>query len=362
MPPPVREAMARQIVSHRSDDFRRIVGRITSRLIAHFECAEKPLLFTASGTGGMEAAIANTIPRGQRILAVQVGAFGERFADIARAHGAHVIDMRISYGRAAEPDELRKAIRRAYPINAVLLTHNETSTGVLNPLAELARVVREESEALVIVDAISSVGAVPLRMEQWGIDVVVTVTQKALMSPPGIAIIGVSKRALDVAAKPFNTSYYFNFIEMRRALADDTTTFTPAVTTLFALDIALKIIEHEGIENVWKRHRQLAESCRKGLAALGLRCFTERGAESPTVSAFVVPAPWTATAIRQQLEREHNVFVSQGRKEWKEKIIRIGHMGYVTQLDIDDVVSAVAQTMGGRHIRDREPQRVNAAE
>jgi aspartate aminotransferase-like enzyme len=339
LPPEVRKAVTRQMVSHRSESFRACIRAILPRLMPLFGTHEPPLLFTASGTGGMEAALLNTLEHGQRVLAVRAGMFGDRFAEIARHVGLEVTDLEVPWGRAVSPDDLRRVLRKDERFDAVLLTHNESSTGVLNPLEQVAKVVREESDALLLVDAVSSAGGIPIEMDLWGVDVIVTASQKALMSPPGLAILAAGDRALQAAEKG-SSSYYFDFNKMREAVAEGTTTYTPAVSTLYGLEAALRLIEKEGLDNVYRRHERLAVKCRTGLEALGMECFAADGAASPTITSVLLPEDSSATKVRDRLESEHGVFIAQGRKEYKERMLRIGHMGWVGDEEIDGLLGA----------------------
>lgn len=344
LPPEVREAAARQMVSHRSEPFRACIRAIVPRLLPIFGTSEPPLLFTASGTGGMEAALLNTLDPGQRVLAIRAGMFGDRFAEIARHGGLDVSDLEVPWGQAVSPDDLRKRLQRDSGFDAVLVTHNESSTGVCNPLEQVARVVREESRALLLVDAVSSAAGIPIEMDLWGADVVVTVSQKALMSPPGLAILAVSERAFQAAEKG-SASYYFDFKKMREAVAEGTTTYTPAVSSFYGLEAALGLIDEEGLGNVYRRHERLALKCRKGLESLGMECFAAAGAASPTITSVLLPEGPSATKVRDRLESEHAVFVAQGRREYKERMLRIGHMGWVGDQEIGAVLDAFGSVL-----------------
>jgi aspartate aminotransferase-like enzyme len=332
------------MVSHRSEEFRVRVANVTAGLRPLFG-TDVILPFTASGTGGLEAALVNTLGPGKRVLAVQIGYFGDRFAEIARGLDCPILPWSVPWGQAADPEELRRRLRAAAPLDAVLITHNETSTGVLNPLPALAAVVRAESEALILVDGVSSVGAVPVEMDEWGLDVVVTASQKALMSPPGLALVGVGARALAAARENKVRRYYFDFLRMAEAVSEGTTTYTPAISTVYALEAALALIAAEGRDTVFARHRRLAEACRAGMERLGFRGFADPAHASPTVTAILVPEGQSASALRRRLEDEHNVVVSQGRGIWKDQMLRLGHMGYVRSEDITHLIEAAARVV-----------------
>lgn len=336
LPGPVLSALGEQVVSHRGGEFRRRLRRVVERLGPIFGTREGIVLpFTASGTGGLEAAVVNLLAAGDRVLAARIGHFGERFAEVAQVYGARVEALDVPWGRATDPDELRDALRRAPDVRAVLLTHCETSTGVLNPLPELAAVAREESDAFLLVDGVSSVGGAPVAMDALGIDVVITASQKALMAPPGLAILAVSPRALRRAEETGGRRYYFDLPKMAAAVAEGTTTYTPSMASVYGLDAALELIAAEGLDRVFARHRELAAACRDGLAALGFAGFADPAHASPTVTSVLLPDELSASEVRARLEREHDLFVAQGRSHFKERMIRVGHMGNVGRSEID---------------------------
>lgn len=345
LPPAVLQALGRQMVSHRSGEFRACLRRVVEGLRPLLGTTAAILPFTASGTGGLEAALVNTISPGDRVLAVQNGYFGERFAEIAHSFGATVIPWSISFGQAADPVELSERVSAALPLTAVLLTHNETSTGVLNPLPELAAAIRAKSDALILVDGVSSVGAVEIEMDKWELDVVITASQKALMAPPGLTIIAASRRALAIAKNNSQQRHYFDFTRMATAVAEGTTTYTPAISCIYALDAALELIAAEGLPTVFARHQQLAAACREGMAALGFKGFADPVHASPTVTSVLVPAGRSASAIRHRLEQECGVIVSQGRGVWKDRMLRFGHMGYVESQHIVHLLQAMGKVI-----------------
>jgi aspartate aminotransferase-like enzyme len=346
LPDGVREALGRQMLSHRSAAFRALLQKVVEGLRPVYGARTSQVLpFTASGTGGLEAAIVNTVAPGARVLAVRGGHFGERFAEVAEHHGAEVIPFDVEWGRAVDPEDLRRRLREAAPVAAVLLTHNETSTGVLNPLPEIAAAVREESGALLLVDVVSSVGVTAIDMDELGVDVVVGVTQKGLMAPPGLALVAVSERALSASRTNGVRRYYFDFGRMAAAVAGGSTTYTPSIPCFFALEASLSMIAEEGLPQVFARHRDLAACCRDGLGRLGLRPFADPAHASPAISAFLVPEGLSAGELRRRLESEHGVYVAQGRARLKDRLLRVGHLGFVARPDIDHVIEAFASIL-----------------
>ncbi len=316
---------------------------ISRRLQPVFGSSRPVLPFTTSGTGGLEVAAGNVIAPGDEVVAVTIGYFGDRFADVAAGFGAAVSRLQVPWGEAAAPDALRRLLRRRRAVKAVLLTHNETATGAVNPLPELAAVVHQESAALLLVDVVSSVGGMPVEVDRHGIDIAVGVTQKALMSPPGLALVAVSDRALRVAAANPGSRWSLDLVRMAESVDAGTTSYTPAVTVLFALDAALAEIESEGLAAVFERHRTLAGRLRAGLANLGVVVRAEPGCRSDTVTAVRIPGPGaTAAAVRRRLA-DHGIAVSAGREDWHADTIRIGHLGWVSEPDIDDLLAALTE-------------------
>lgn len=346
LPEAVREAAARQMVNHRGPEFRELITRVTERLQRAFRTSNDILILTASGTGGLEAVIVNHLSPGDDVLAVSIGSFGDRFAKIARTYGAHVEKLDVEWGRAADPQQVAESLRAMAgddrPAKAILLTHNETSTGVENPLAELAAATREASpETLILVDAISGLGAVPFDTDGWGLDVVATGSQKSWMSPPGLAMVSVSERAWQAAVAATMPRYYFDLANARAAMARGETPWTPAVGVLFALDVALDMLELEGYHNVFARHAACAAAARAGLAELGFRLFADPSHASRTVTAAWVPDDVEWAALNKQA-RSRGLVMAGGQDRLAGKILRIGHLGDVS---VEDVVSAV-ETIG----------------
>ena len=342
LPDEVREASARQMVNHRGPEFRELIGRVTGRLQDAFVTANDILILTASGTGALESLIVNHLSPGDPVLAVSIGAFGDRFAAIARTYGADVTKLDVDWGHAAEPDQVAGALRdmaaAGRPASAVLITHNETSTGVENPLAALAAAVHETApEALLLVDAISGLGAVPFETDAWGLDVVATGSQKSWMSPPGLAMVSVSERAWAANTRATMPRFYFDLARARKSLEKGETPWTPAVGVVFALDRALEMLEREGSANVFARHADCARAARAGLTALGFRLFADPDHASRTVTSAYVPDGVDWPTFNRQLLAD-GLVIAGGQDRLAGKIMRIGHLGRV---DVDDVVAAI---------------------
>jgi len=342
LPDRVREAGAQQMVNHRGPEFRELINRVTARLQTAFVTRNDILILTASGTGGLEAAVVNFLSPGDPILAVSIGSFGDRFAKIATAYGADVTKVDVEWGQAASADlvarELRALAGNGKPAKAILLTHNETSTGVENPLREIVAAVHAESpDTLLLIDGISGLGAVPFETDGWGLDVVATGSQKSWMSPPGLAMISVSERAWKATEAAQMPRFYFDLVKARKSMATGETPWTPAVGVLFAMDVALEMLEAEGYEHIFARHAACAAAAQSGLTALGFKLFAQPAHASKTVTAAWLPegVDWSAL---NKLMRSRGLVVAGGQDRLAGQILRVGHLGDVTP---DDVIAAI---------------------
>lgn len=343
IPEPVREALAKPMINHRGPEFADLIQRVTRRLKTFFQTTHDVLLLTASGTGGLEAAIVNTLSPGDRVLAVSIGYFGDRFAEIARVYGADVVTLSAPPGQAAPPSAVAQALEASGPFQAVLVTHNETSTGVTNDLAAIAEVVRP-SGALLLVDGVSSVGAIDLRTDAWGCDVVITGSQKGWMVPPGLAMVSVSPRAWEAYRLARMPRYYWDLGKARAALEKGQTPATPALSIIYALDAALALMEQEGLAQIFSRHQHCADRIRQGVKSLGLELFADEAHASNTVTAITVPADVDA-ARWLGLLRAEGVILAGGQGNLAGKIIRIGHLGWIHDSDVDEILAALATTL-----------------
>jgi len=342
LPDAVREALARPMINHRGPEFAELTADVIRRMQWAYQTRNEVLLLSCSGTGALEAAVANTISPGDRAVALCIGVFGDRFASIARAFGADLTRLDYEWGQPADPDQLRDYLRANPGCKAVLFTANETSTGVLNPVQELAAVIRAESDALVVVDAISALGAVDIPVDEWGLDVVLTGSQKAWMLPPGMAMASVSPRAWRAAESVTSPRFYFDFRAYRKSQARKQSPYTPPVGLFFALQEALKLIETEGLKECFQRHLRVARHTRQSVQQLGLELFPAEGFRSPTVTAIKAPAGTDADELRAIMRQEYDVVAAGGQQVLKGKILRFGHMGSVVEADMDDAVRALA--------------------
>ena len=344
VPQEVAEAGARPMINHRGRPFAAILDRVTKRLQEFFQTSNDVFILTASGTGAMEAAVVNTLSPGDRVLNISIGAFGDRFARIAEAYGAQVTRLDFEWGTAADPEEVRRALAADSSIKAVLVTHNETATGVTNPLEEIAGVVRE-ADKLLLVDAISSLGSLPIYTDKWGLDFVITGSQKGWMTPPGLAMVSVSPRAWEAHAQAKMPRFYFDVGQAKDYLARGQTPWTPAVSVFFAMDHALEMLARDGLENIYARHRRWGQMVRDGVKALGLELFADERFASNTVTSVKVPEGVDGKALQKLLEDEYDLVVAGGQAKLAGKIIRFGHLGLVSDEDIEAALGALAKAL-----------------
>ncbi len=331
VPPEVLAAIAQPVVHHRTPDFRPVFDRTLARLGAVYRAAREVLLFTGSGTLAMESAVANLVSPGDRVVIVSAGYFGERWAALARAYDAEVDAIEYEWGEVPDPADL--AGRAA---NVVFLTHSETSTGVVADVRALAAAAKENG-SLVVVDAISSLGAVPLETDAWGLDVVVSGSQKALMTPPGLAFAAVSEAA--DAARGSSPRFYADWARTRKSQEQRDAPQTPAVSLIAGLDVALGLLLDEGLDAAFERHVRLGRACREGAKAMGLELFSPDDDSSAVVTAIRAPDGVDATDVVLALRDRHGITIANGQGPLKGQVFRIGHIGY---FDVFDIVAALA--------------------
>jgi aspartate aminotransferase-like enzyme len=332
------------MIAHRGQEFGELMEKITAQLKEMFKTEADIFIMTTSGTGGMEAAVVNTVSPGDKVLSLPNGVFGNRFGTIAETFGADVTTVEFEWGSPIALDAVRQALNDNPDIKQVLVTHNETSTGLTNPLKEVAAVVRE-FDKLLIVDAISSIGSIALDVDDWGCDVVVTGAQKSWMIPPGLAMVSFNQRAWKAYEDCKSPRFYFDVARYRSYLERKQTPWTPAVANFQALSVALDIIADEGLDNVIARHHRIGEKTRKGVKELGLELFADEKHASDTVTAVKVPEGVDAAEMVRLLRVEYDTILATGQQRLQGKIFRIGHLGYVSDEDIDKVLEALKQVL-----------------
>lgn len=347
LPDDILEAVGTQMMNHRGPEYADMLARMTADLKTVFMTKGDAYFITSSGTGAMETAIVNTLSPGDKVLSLTIGFFGDRFADIAKAYGAQVESMSFPYGKPVDPDALGKKLRESKGVKAVILTHNESSTGVSNPLQAIAHAVHANSDALVLVDAVSSAAAMPIAVDAWGLDVVATAAQKAWIAPPGIAMVTFSQKAWKAQETAKMPRYYFDMVQYRDYLKIGQPPFTPCLPAMYALEISLRRIVEEGIENVFARHHAIADRTRNGAIKLGLTLFPDRQFASNTVTAIRLPEGLDGKALVAKVRKDSGIVIGGGQGPMTGKIVRIGHMGWVEPAHVDAALDAVGKAING---------------
>lgn len=350
-PTPVPElvllAMAKHPIAHRSDEFFQIMAEVTQNLKWLHQTQQDVLILASSGTGAMEAGMINFLSPGDRVLVGCNGKFGDRWADLARKFGLQVDTIMAEWGQPLDPDQFRDRLTADTDktIKAVIITHSETSTGVINDLETINRYVKAHGEALIIVDAVTSLGSVHLPMDDWGLDVVVSASQKGYMMPPGLGFVAVSPKAWQAYPNAKFPRFYLDLGKYQQDAVKHSNPFTPPVNLFFALQAALRIMQVEGLEAIFDRHHRLSQALRAGLQALGFRLFAPAQAASPTVTAIFPPDGVDTEAIRAVMKNRFSIMVAGGQDHLKGKILRIGHLGYVSDREILTAISALEATL-----------------
>lgn len=344
VPAPVLDALARPVIHHRSPEFKTLFARVREQLRAVFRTESEVLVTTSSGTGAFESAIVNVLSRDEPVVAVSHGNFGERWQKMAAAYGADVRPLTYAWGEEPRADDLAAALAES-GASVALVVHSETSTGVVSDVESLAAACREAG-ALCVVDAISSLGAVPLETDAWGIDVVVTGSQKALMCPPGLGFVSVSQRARERGRSADLPRFYWDW---ERALAQaekDNTPFTPAVSTVVALDVALGLLLEEGLEHAFARHVALGRACRAAVRALGLELYSPDDDRAAVLTAALTPPGVDAVELRLALRDRHGITIAGGHGDIVGRLFRLGHIGHVGIDEVEIVAAAIEQELG----------------
>ena len=346
IPDDIVAEMTLPMINHRGPEFRELIDATTAGLKQVFMTADDLYILTASGTGALEAAVVNTLSPGDRVIAATAGAFGDRFVQIAQTYGADVLRMDFEWGDAIDPDAIRAALRQDASIKAVLVTHNETSTGVTHDLESIARVVKGEFDKLLLVDAVSSLGCLPLPVDGWDCDLVATGSQKGFMIPPGLAFISISQRGWDAYQDAKMPKFYFDLMAAERSLARGQTPWTPNVALLYGLRLGLDRILDEGLESVYGRHAAIGEYCRAGVKALGLQLLANDEARaSNTVTAIKMPAEIDGGKFMALMREEEGVVLAGGQGKLTGHCFRIGHLGWVSEDDIAEVLEALERVL-----------------
>lgn len=344
VPPAVMAAMSKPMFGHRTQEFAGLYHRVVEKLKLVFNTRGDVFVLTNSGTGAMEAAVANTVSPGDKVLALITGNFGERFANIARAYGAQVVEVNFGWGNCVDLKTVEEKLALHPDTKVVLATQNETSTGVVNDIRGIGSLV-SQTPALLLVDAVSGAGAIEIRVDDWGIDMLCTASQKAFMLPPGLSMITVSPKAWEVVQSNSSPRFYFSLPACRKNIEKWNTPYTPAVSMFLGLEAALDMMLEEGLPNVYARHALLARATRKAVLELGLQLLAPDHCASHALTAVWGPRGIDADELRQVARKEYKVAFAGGQGELKGKIFRIAHMGFCDKTDVVVAVSALEMAL-----------------
>jgi len=336
-------AMAQPIIHHRTPEYEALFAKAREGLKWLIQTKQETIVLVASGTGAMEAAVTNTLSPGNKVLVVRAGKFGERWAEICKTYGVEVVPLDAPYGQTVPADRVAETLKKAPDIRAVFCQHSETSTGVLHDVRGYAQVTRQ-SDALLVVDAVSSLGVADLPMDAWGVDIVVAGSQKGLMLPPGLAFCTLSERAWDRVKQAKLPRYYFDLLEEKKLVVKNQPHFTPAVSIVVGLKEVLAMLQAEGLANVFKRHERLARATRAGVEALGLELFA-KARPSPAITGVVSPNGIDGEKVVATYSKVHNITIAGGQGGMKGKVFRLGHMGYVGDFDVLVALGALEQVL-----------------
>ena len=343
VPPNVLLAMAQPMIHHRTPEYDALFSEIRAGLKRLFQTKQEVIPFTSSGTGAMEAAFVNTLSPGDTALVLTAGRFGERWEDIAKAYGISLVRVVAPWGETVSPETMADALRQHPQAKAVFMTHSESSTGVLHDVRGIAAVTRG-TDAICVLDAVSSLGIAELAMDAWGVDLVVSGSQKGLMLPPGLSFCTLSDKAWKHVKASRLPKFYFDLTEEAKAVAQGEAHFTPAVSIMLGLREVLRMLEQEGLGNVLKRHDRLARATRAGVEALGLSLFP-KATPTPSLTAVVAPGKVDSEHVLSSYSTSHNITIAGGQGKLKGKVFRLGHMGYVAEFDVITALSALEQVL-----------------
>jgi aspartate aminotransferase-like enzyme len=340
VPPSVRAKEAEPIIHHRTKEFREIFVRVSEKLKPIFKTQNVVLTFTSSGTGAMEGAVSNLLSRGEKAIVIKAGKFSERWAEICEAYGVEVIPIEVEWGEVASPVELEEKLKKHPETKVVFTTLCETSTGTVFPIKEYGEILQNKDDTLLVVDAISGLGACDIEVDKWGVDVCVSGSQKALMLPPGLAFASVNEKTWKMVERSNLPKYYFDFKKAKKSLLEKKETpYTPGISLIVALDEALDLLNEEGIDSILKRHAKLGKATREAVRAIGLEVFSKHPANA--VTAVKVPKGIDGKLLTDTMFYKYGVKVAGGQAHLKGKIFRIAHLGYMREFDVITAISAL---------------------
>lgn len=361
VPPEILLAMARPILHHRAPEFAEILAQVREDLKWLFQTRQDVIILVATGTGGMESAVSNFLSPGDRALVINGGKFGERWLKLCQVYGANVEEIKVEWGYAVDPQRVAEALKKDPAIKAVYVQASESSTGIAHDVKSLGQIVRPLDGTILVVDAVSALGVFDLPTDEWGLDVVVAGSQKALMLPPGLAFVSVSEKAWRANEKARNTKFYFNLKKERESQAKHQTAYTAAVSLMVGLHEVLQHLRAEGLANIFARHKQLAYAMRQAMLAAGLTLFP-RESPSDALTAIHAPPGVDGQVVYKILREKYGITAAGGQDHLKGKIFRIAHMGYADLFDVIIAVAAVEMVIKGLGYPIKMGEGVRAAE
>ena len=346
VPSEVLLAQARPMIHHRTEEFSNILAQVVEDLKYIFQTENDVVIFASSGTGAMESAVSNLFSAGDKVIVTSNGKFGDRFTQLSVAYGLEVIKLEYEWDTVIDPNDVEEELAKDAEIKGVFVTQSETSTGVLNDVKTIGKIVKG-SNAVLIVDSITGVGAVELKTDEWGLDVVMTGSQKGLMLPPGLAAVSISDKAWEAASGSSLPKFYFSYKKAADSIkkAQPTTPFTPPVSLIIGLSEALKMMRDEGLENLIERHSMLAEATRRGLVAMGIKLFAPSKGRGSAVTPAWVPDGIDGKALVKKMKEEQGITIAGGQDRLAGKIFRIGHLGYFDRFDILTTLAGLEMTL-----------------
>lgn len=344
VPAEVAQAGAAEMIDHRGPEFAAMMERVTTGVKEVFQTKNDLAILSASGSGAMEAAVVNHISPGEEVIVVTVGEFGKRFLELTEVYGAKPVEIAFDAGEPADPNKIEDVIKAHPNAQTVLVTHNETSTGVTNPLQQIAQAVKGQNRFL-IVDAISSLSSIPVKVDEWNLDVVLSGSQKGWMVAPGLAFVSFNEASLERQAKTTTPRFYFDLRRAKTSAERGQTPWTPAVSLFFQMDKAIELLRAEGMDNVYARHHRHGERVRSGLQSLGLTLFAREGFRSDTVTAVLVPDGVDVANLRKIARQDFGLVLAGGQGPLASKLFRFGHLGYCTDEAVEEGLDAVAKTL-----------------
>ena len=351
VPERVLEALGRHPIGHRSKDFQNIVQSTTENLQWLHQTKNEILTITGSGTAAMEAGIINTLSKGDKVICGENGKFGQRWVKVAEEFGLDVIQINAEWGKPLDPERFKNILEndRNKEIKAVILTHSETSTGVINDLKTISKYIKNHKKALSIIDCVTSIGAFNVPTDEWELDIVASGSQKGYMIPPGLSFISMSKKAWEANEVSNLPKFYLDLKSYKKSLLNNSNPFTPSVNLMFALDEALKMMKEEGLENIFQKHDRHKRAISEAAKKLNLKLFASENSLSPSITAIEAQG-FDAESFRKSIQVKYGIQLAGGQDHLKGKIFRVGHLGYINDLDIISVITAIGLTLYEKNI------------